>query len=122
MCSRSFSTHCRNSPSASFFPFMSHKPGYPCDAAAGSVVHKLVPRSFPQRGLRKQLPAFLLQAFCTLIGVGWNHGGTGFHRNVLRFGNVAVTKHSHFWSTIPRTVAMLLGYEGCYAFLDRTRK
>ncbi|PYV66922.1 MAG: hypothetical protein DMG96_40930 [Acidobacteria bacterium] len=42
--------------------------------APSLLVHTLVPRSLPERGLRKELLAFLVQAFCTLIGVGWNHG------------------------------------------------
>src|SRR6476659_6815506 len=46
--------------------------------AQSLLVPKLVPRSFPQRELRNQLPAFLFQAFCTRIGGGWEHGCTGF--------------------------------------------
>src|SRR4030095_6522604 len=101
---------------------MSHNPGYPCDAAAGSVTFsaKTGATTIPAARIEKTVTSFL--GILYLIGVGWNHGCTGFHRNVLRFGNVAVTKHSHFWSTIPRTVAMLLGNERCYAFLDRTHK
>src|SRR6267154_2891638 len=62
MCSRLFSTHCRNSPSASFFPLMSHKPGYPCDAAAGSVTFsaKTGATIIPAETIEKTVTSFLV--------------------------------------------------------------
>src|SRR6478752_8822387 len=97
-CNRSFSTHCRNSPSASFFPLMSHKPGYPCDEAAGSVTFRaktgatIIPAARIEKTVTSFLVASILHPYRGRLGARLHW----FHRKVLRFGNMAVTKHSDF--------------------------
>jgi hypothetical protein len=79
-------------------PLISHKPGYPCDEAAGSVTlrAKTGATIIPAARIEKTVTSFLDASI--LYPYRWRLGARlhGFHRNVLRFGNMAVIKHSDF--------------------------
>jgi len=107
-CNRLSSTHCRNSPSASFLPFMSHKPGYPCDAAAGSVTFsaKVGATIIPAARIEKAVTSFDVASILYPYRCWLEPRLQWVHCNIVKFGNVAVTKHSHFWSTIGRTISI----------------
>src|SRR6476469_8651575 len=85
MCNRSFSTHCRNSPSASFLPLISRKPGYPCDEAAGSVTLRAKTGApiVPAARIEKTVNSFLVASI--LYPYRWRLEARlhWFHRNVL---------------------------------------
>src|SRR5206468_2196327 len=71
ICSRLLSTHCRNSPSASFFPLMSHKAGYPCAAPAGSVTFKAKTGATitPTARIEKTLTSFLVASMSVQLSL-----------------------------------------------------
>ena len=81
-----------------FLPVDVAQAGYPCDAAAGSVTFsaKTGATIIPAARIEKPVTSFLVASILYPYRCWLEPRLHWFHRNVLRFGNVAVTKHSHF--------------------------